>query len=145
MYWPQTLHQRRVSIIQRAVQLTISRNTRRRILQQEEDNSVMSCRSIPFTEATLHPTKGTLKIWLDRGYDYWPNPIVKKDVRCQLHFWATGNKFRAQISRCKTCNVTLCIYCYEIYHTHEDLTDTKNDLQLEEENKKRAARWKGSF
>ena len=74
------MEQRRQRMIQRAVESNISRNTRRRILQQEEDNSVMSCRSIPFTDTTLHARIGALKIQLDRSYDHWPNATVKKDV-----------------------------------------------------------------
>ena len=95
-----------------------------------DQDSVAPRRSTGFTNKTLHPINGVLKIRLT-GTDHWPVPTHKKDGRCQLHFWATGKKCRSQLLECTQCKVTLCAKCFVPFHTVEDLVGSKKSLQMQ--------------
>jgi len=60
-----------------------------------------------------------------------PSPVVRAGDACTLCRWATGNKYRAQISHCDDCNVTLCVWCYKTFHTVEDLEAQKGAMCVE--------------
>ena len=83
--------------------------------------------SIPITDTTLDPRQGSLSMRLEVG-DHWPKQTEKKDPRCQLHWWGTGKKYRAKLMTCSRCNVTLCIDCFHVFHTKEDLSNVKRNM-----------------
>ena len=87
-------------------------------------------RATGFTDKTLHPVYGALNTRL-AGTDHWPAPSYKKDARCQLHFWATGKKYRSQLLACTQCKVTLCAQCFIPYHNVEDLVGSKKSLRTQ--------------
>jgi hypothetical protein len=95
-----------------------------------DQDSVAPRRSTGFTNKTLHPLNDVLKGRLT-GTDHWPSPTHKKDVRCRLHFWATGLKFRSQLLVCTQCKVTLCAQYFIPFHTVEDLVGVKKSLQMQ--------------
>ena len=69
-------------------------------------------------ESTLDPFKGSLKMRLDHTHvQHWPCPVTKKDTSCQLHYWATGKRCRKQMVQCELCEVTLCVKCFQPFHT----------------------------
>ena len=79
------------------------------------------------TDDSLAPD-GELRICLRRG-DHWPiSHQDKKEPRCQLHYWATDTKYRAQVMFCQTCEVKLCLKCFNLFHTVEDLIGQKQQL-----------------
>ena len=53
---------------------------------------------------------------------------LKKEPRCQLHYWATSEKHRAQLMSCVECKVTLCIHFFKIFHTVEELVGQKEEI-----------------
>lgn len=59
-------------------------------------NNITSKRATGFTDKTLHPVHGHLKIRLSEG-NHWPAQCQKTDARCQLHYWVTDKKTRSQL------------------------------------------------
>ena len=83
----------------------------------------------------LSPNKGRLKVRLDRSMQHLPVPTDGRKAVCQLHRWAHNMRAdarkdyfvvpsgaRAGVAKCSTCGVVLCMQCYAMYHTCEDLT-----------------------
>ncbi|MFM8621986.1 MAG: hypothetical protein ACKOB3_01190, partial [Holophagaceae bacterium] len=84
-----------------------------------------------FDSQALSPTRGWLR---NRLAPLTHMPIMaSKDHVCQLHRWAfrefnpnepdhvKPKGSRAQVMKCRECNVHLCLPCFEIYHTQERL------------------------
>ena len=84
----------------------------------------------------LSPNKGRLKVRLDKSMQHLPVPTDGKKAVCQLHRWAhniraDGKKgysvvpsgARAGVAKCSVCGVQLCMRCYAMYHTCDDLTE----------------------
>ena len=87
------------------------------------------------TDDSLAPD-GALRIRLQPG-EYWPTSHQdKKEPRCQLHHWATDTKYRAQLMFCQTCKVTLCLKCFKLFHTVEDLIAQKQQLRQQYQGEK---------
>ena len=53
---------------------------------------------------------------------------VRKQPACALHGWL-GKQSRNKIMHCSSCNVNLCIDCYNIFHTEADLVAKKDELK----------------
>ena len=88
-------------------------------------------RATRFTDKTLHPTEGSLKMRLDHTIQHWPLLKNADDSRCQMHAWATrGDKYRCNIVYCKVCNVHLCLQCYTAFHCIYDLVAVKESFCL---------------
>jgi len=71
------------------------------------------------TDDSIHPAHGSLKIWV-------------KDPTCSLHQWASeDNSFKKQgnIMRCNCCNINLCINCFPLFHTVEDVKKLKAEVR----------------
>ena len=87
-----------------------------------------------FTDASLHPTKGSLT---DRLHQVQHWPVVTSVSRagvCQLHRWASSGTKRKRgntLFKCSYCDVTLCGRCFLTYHTVADLEGMKTALRLE--------------
>ena len=87
-------------------------------------------------------TEGELRICLQRG-QHWPiSHQYKKEARYQLHYWATDTKYRAQFIFCQTCEVTLCLKCFKLFHIVEDLIGQKQQLQQQYPCEKLCMTWK---
>ncbi len=83
----------------------------------------------------LSPTRGWLRGRLDNLVMHMPvNPEAATGTTvCQLHRWAYKEfnphddknckpaGLHSQVMRCRTCQVNLCLGCWEIYHTKERL------------------------
>ena len=69
-----------------------------------------------FTENTLNPYTGALRCRLNHQLNHLPVPNDKRENNCQLHYMANKTKVRAQLMKCPTCNVTLCLPCYKSFH-----------------------------
>ena len=101
------------------------------IIFQDTDKQEARCHRV--TDKSLHPITGNLKDRLTTNMMHLPVKATKKDSRCQLHYWAAKKKFRSNIV-CITCNVTLCIRCYEHFHLVQDLVKSKSTLKKEIDN-----------
>eukprot|EP00956_Cyclotella_meneghiniana_P025071 scaffold51490_cov40-Cyclotella_meneghiniana.AAC.2 len=96
-------------------------------------NPKATTRSAKFTKNSLS-RDGKLSIRLDTSQSHMPGvPEGSASPICQLHRWALNNGntkgddnklpsgSRHQVARCKSCEVNLCLSCYEIFHTKADL------------------------
>ena len=71
---------------------------------------------------------------------HFPLPIeggLKKTGKyCALCRWATGKKVSAQLSRCESCGIHLCVWCFKPFHTLGDLEAEKETLCAEIERRR---------
>jgi hypothetical protein len=72
---------------------------------------------------------GSMSVRLHAQVTHWPKP-TKPRTRCQMHRWL-GIEAKNDVMHCKTCNVALCIHCYEPFHTYPVLTEIKEQLLKE--------------
>ena len=84
----------------------------------------------------LSPNKGILKKRIDYMLNHMRFMPSGKIPVCQLHCWVNNmnqsdyckkkgvipSGARSSFSQCKACGVILCLQCYEIYHTCDDIT-----------------------
>lgn len=85
------------------------------------------CASITFD--SLLPS-GNLNKRLNPGLKHFPIEPHKKNARCSLHRWA-GVETQKAIMLCPTCNVHLCLACYDRFHTDHNLGHKRLALQKE--------------
>ena len=69
-----------------------------------------------FSTKLLDPYQGVLRCRLDDTLSHLPIKNDKPENSCQLHYWLEKSKYRAQLLRCPTCCVTLCVDCYKYFH-----------------------------
>ena len=53
---------------------------------------------------------------------------IEAKTRCDLHKWL-GSQSRAQVMKCETCNVNLCIDCYRLFHVEPKLVERREELK----------------
>ena len=73
------------------------------------------------TDDSLSPTGG-LKMRLDTTINHLPIKSRTRS-RCALHSWASERKQQTEafVMYCPTCNVNLCIDCYNFFHLTADI------------------------
>jgi len=57
---------------------------------------------------------------LSTNLRYLPIPALRtknNGFSCVLCRWATGSKYSSHFAKCVDCNVYLCLWCYQPYHT----------------------------
>ena len=84
------------------------------------------------TDDSIHPAHGSLKIWRSSLYQNYPACPHVKDPTCSLHRWPSeDNSFKKQgnIIRCDCCNINLCIDCFPLFHTVEDVKKLKAEVR----------------
>ena len=80
------------------------------------------------TDETLKQN-GNLRNRLNSALDHLPEPTtISSNPRCALHRWV-GIEKKAQIMKCTTCNVNLCLDCYKKFHSVVDLVSIKQSLK----------------
>ena len=114
----------------------LSGNERKRPVHLSPLSTPKKARSPNLNKNHLSPNKGILKKRPNNTLNNMPvMPICKIPV-CQLHRWSnTTNQSddcnkkgvipsgaRSSVSQCKSCGVVICLQCYEMYHTCDDLT-----------------------
>jgi hypothetical protein len=72
---------------------------------------------------------GALNCRLDTTLPHLPSRKTGTKSQCALHRW-TGNRMEAGILYCRSCNIHLCIDCYEIFHTESNLVAKKKELTI---------------
>ena len=81
-------------------------------------------RAAVMTDETLD-INGKHKLWLNIALDHLPNePTISSNPRCALHQWV-GKEKKAQIIKCTTCNVNLCLTSYKLSCNVADLVSIK--------------------
>jgi hypothetical protein len=80
------------------------------------------------SDISLEPRTGKLKGRLDITLGHWPTPKINLKAKCALHNWAAGIEEAGQIVCCSSCGVHLCTYCFQYFHTVENIVETKHDL-----------------
>ena len=68
------------------------------------------------TDKALDSYIGNLRCRLDTSLNHLPEKSNKPDNNCELHYWFDKTKCRAQLMRCLSCNVILCISCYKSFY-----------------------------
>jgi len=114
----------------------LSANKRKRIspVSTPQLTPTKKARAPKLNRDALSPNKGRLKVRLDKSMQHLPVPTDGKGV-FQLHHWAhnmraDGKKdyfvvlsgVCAEVAKCSVCRVQLCMQCYAMYHTCDDLT-----------------------
>jgi hypothetical protein len=89
-------------------------------------------RAPKMNEANLHPTTGALAGRLGTEVKHFlVTSTAKVPPKCALHRWATdGEVYRAHVFECDQCKVCLCIECFKLFHTEEDIVGMKWELKL---------------
>jgi len=88
-----------------------------------------NARNISITDEALEPFKAELKCRLDHAtVRHMPSKVVGKHKYCQLNFLATRKKKHSQLLKCDACGVNLCVDCYSVYHSEENLVGKKDAL-----------------
>jgi hypothetical protein len=79
---------------------------------------------------TMHPYTGALASRLLTNVAHYPVPSrAKLPPRCALHRWATGGEvYRANVFECDQCKVFLCVVCFKLFHTQDDIVAIKGQL-----------------
>ena len=110
--------------------------------ERKSDDSSMSSSNSKFryhiTDNSLRPNgKYTKRLFNPRAH--FPKECVligaddkgkrvRKQPSCGLHGWL-GKQSRNKVLHCSTCNVNLCVDCYEMFHTEADLVAKKDELK----------------
>ncbi len=103
------------------------------LIAKNKHNNSSTPKAPKFDTNALCPENGQLKNRLDSTLGHMPTPaaVNSKNSGCQLHQWAhkpkTGEHkllpgLRVHVMHCKECKVNICLCCWEIYHTENDLS-----------------------
>ena len=78
------------------------------------------------TNGSLNPTHGSLHDRLKIKLGHWPIPSVPR-TRCQLHRWATDQKYEYTkgVCKCSYCGINLCLLCFKKFYTCAFLVEEK--------------------
>ena len=118
-YWPSTWHSRKrnqvMKLASQASRISSDNSTASDGVSTRRQLN-MDSRNIRFTEQTLNPYDGLLRCRLDNKLSHLPEKSTKIDPQCQLHYYFYKKKMKAQILKCSSCNVTLCVGCYKLFH-----------------------------
>ena len=109
---------------------------KRQAYSSSNDDDEMSARKSPRLDDNALSFAGKLKGRLD-FYGRRHLPMSRdaagktKDTKCALHRWAVGREcnVRTHVMICQDCLVPLCVDCYSVFHTIEDLTLNKASLK----------------
>jgi hypothetical protein len=83
-----------------------------------------------FCTDTSLSENGLLQCRLDTTLTHLPSRKRGNRPQCALHSW-TGIRKERDILYCRSCNIHLCVDCYEIFHTRSNLVATKEQLTIE--------------
>ena len=88
-------------------------------LQQRKRASTMC-------DGALDPRTGSLKERLAVGHGlHMPEEPTIKKARCSLHSWGNKKRFQAHILWCSSCSVHLCVPCFKLFHTVQEVNDLR--------------------
>jgi len=89
------------------------------------------------TDASVDSANGPFGKRLDRFVGHWP---LKPDKRqyCALHRYCIKLDVRKDVVACSYCNINLCLDCFKLFHTLENLAERKAEIakKMEELNEK---------
>ena len=73
-------------------------------------------KSVAFTNKSLDAYSGALRCRLDKHHDHLPIRGENKVNTCQLCYWKSKSRVRAQVMKCTTCQIYLCLDCFKPFH-----------------------------
>ena len=85
-------------------------------------------RNTKFSDCSLCPASGVLQCRLDQTCHHWPIPHTGMNPKCQLHCWGGGKMVKSHIMSCSTCNVSLCVQCFQMFHEERNLVARKAEF-----------------
>ena len=102
--------------------------------KSSNDSDLPVTRATKFTDTTLHTTRGRLRTRLNGNLPHVCQPIESKAKRvCQLHRWAYRKHMQQSVIKCEItdvppggkkhvmscslCGVSLCVNCWECFHS----------------------------
>jgi hypothetical protein len=100
----------------------------------EASSNSKKSRSPQISDHSLLPT-GKLACRLDNCRQHLPmtaKAAGKPHAKCSLHRWALGrahDDVRNNLLFCSDCYVVLCVDCFSVFHTEEDIVNKKEDLR----------------
>lgn len=74
---------------------------------------------------------------LDRSFDHIPiearcNTGDKPKLKCAMHRWL-GDRKEGKLGYCRTCNVNLCIDCYDLFHMIDGTDEIREEFSRRRE------------
>jgi hypothetical protein len=91
--------------------------------------TTLSSRAAFCTDSSLSEN-GLLECRLDTTLSHLPSRKKGNRLQCGLHAW-TGTRMQSDILYCQSCNIHLCVDCYNIFHTRSNLVATEKQLTVE--------------
>ena len=79
------------------------------------------------TDASVDSTTGPFGRRLDRFVGHWPQKPEKQQC-CALHRCCIKMDVRKDVVTCSCCQVNLCLDCFQLFHTLENLADRKENI-----------------
>ena len=107
---------------------TISESIASNIVSRKRQMKYIDRKNNTVSAKSLDPYQGALRCRLDVTLSHLPVKNEKAENSCQLHYWLAKSKYRAQLLRCPTCNVTLCVDCYKHFHETPIIRGCKNRI-----------------
>lgn len=77
------------------------------------------------TDRTLDITYGKR---LRHDPPHWPKMPITGRPKCALHRWASSLEQKAAVVMCSVCHIHLCVDCFEMFHTIENLIERKEEI-----------------
>ena len=70
---------------------------------------------------------------LDQSVPHFPKPVdnEKRGKCCVLCRYATGKKLSTNLLNCSRCNLHLCVWCFESFHTLPSISAAKDSICAE--------------
>ena len=87
-------------------------------------------RATAVNDDSMDPRTGKLRNCLTVGHGLHMPEESTIEAKCGLHFWATRERKRGgKILHCSTCKVSLCINCFKLFHTVQEVDNLKAFFQ----------------
>ena len=97
---------------------------------EDSSSSITSSRrrAVKLTDNSLSKGAKLNTLRLNRNFNHLPEDASGERAWCALHRWAGKGKKSSKMLKCRICDVTMCIKCFSIFHTEEDLIGLKTSI-----------------
>lgn len=108
-------------------------------MASQNESSTTSKRASAIKDSSLMSLTGPFCRRLDPTVGHWMEDVGKRP-KCALHRWASGLEHTQGVYSCSFCGITLCVYCFKVFHTYnnEKLMENKQWLKDQFVSKKAA-------
>jgi hypothetical protein len=128
-YWP-SRYSRTSSINPQNLEVSdeTSDRTGKRKASDDSVTTSSSKRATAITDEALDPRTGRLRDRLAVGHGLHMPEAATDWAKCSLHNWAAKKRTRAQIVKCSTCGINLCLVCFKGFHTIQEVSVLRNSV-----------------